>query len=96
VARGIDPYQRVDDLGHVLVSEDLGKLIGPRLGAPECLSDRDRAVDQLGVGRYQRDRHPIAGQRAQSEQTFQRGNAAAGDQHSQGVSPLGVIRRPAR
>jgi hypothetical protein len=50
------------------------------------LYDRERAVDELALGRNKVERHPVLGERAQGERRLERGDAAARDDHSQGVS----------
>jgi hypothetical protein len=69
---GADADHRVVNVLDVLVDEDLVEGEGPGLAA---------AIEQLGPGGDQGDRHVIPSELAQREHRLERRHAAAGDEH---------------
>src|SRR5207244_8652093 len=55
----------------------------PHLAEPEGGGDRKRPVDELLLGRDKLDGHPVAGELAESEGCFERGDAGTGNQDVQ-------------
>ena len=75
----IDPGEAVGDQLGADVVRDLSELVPPRRSKRERFAHGHRPVDELAVGRDERDRNGLPGKRTECERRFQRGHASAGD-----------------
>ncbi len=77
---GVDGRQRVAHDGEAAVLGDGGKLVARGMAEPERLADREGPIGEVAIGRQQGHPYAIAGQFAQRQRRFERGDTAADDE----------------